>query len=477
MARFFRFRLAALAALIGALLAAGAAATPQLGVPLYLPLLSRSPRLATTANFPLTYASHLGGAGADTAQAADVAPDGTIVLGGVFAGGIPALGAVSPLTLLGGGDGAVVRFSSAGQVLSLTRVGATVADLEIADGGQIAVCGSFGVAVLTAAANAVLWSDGSHGAVKRCAIGSDGTVAAAVGATIALPGAAGTPLPTIATGAATSDQDSFDVAVYAPGQTVVAAGFKQKAATLQVAFLRAWGYNAAEKWTSYDFSASAIGAAGTNADTRGRRVAVGRDGKIYFAGSINGGTGASIFARDPKNVNLTLGAREVKTDSYNTATNTGSISMLWYGRYNPADGALERGQSLLTRKSDGSGNSIGVKTIAADEAGRIYLGGDAYYQIQNRSTRQINGTSVGAYESGEAYLLVTSADLTQRYIWTPFAAAGVSAGGSPIQAVAVRQGTVAIASTVAKGRHIVTPDAAQPTPGSLPDGYLGIWRQ
>lgn len=476
MARWRLFRLALLAALIGGL-AGGAAAVPADVVPLFMPLVRRTPLITTTANVPLSYATHLGGAGGDKAQAVDVGPDGTTVLGGVFVGAIPALSGVAAVSLLGGGDGAVVRFSPAGQPLSLTRIGASVADLEVGAAGQIALCGSFGVAVLNASADAALWSDASRGAVKRCAIGSDGTVAAAVNASVYLYDAAGTPLAAIATGGATSDQDSFDVAVYGPGQSVIVAGFKQKTSSLQVAFLRAWAYTGAEKWASYDFSASAIGAAAKNADTRGRRVAVGRDGKLYFAGSINGGTGASIFSRDPKNVNLTLGAREVTTDTYNTATNTGSISMLWYGRYSPADGALELGQSLLTRKGDGSGNSIGVKAIAADESGRVYIGGDAYFQIQNRSTRQINGATVGAYEGGEAYLLVTSADLRQRHIWTPFVAPGASAGGSPVQAVAVRDGRVAIAATLAKGRHITTAEAVQPQPGALPDAYLGIWNQ
>lgn len=452
-------------------------AVPHGGTQVFLPLVLRSLVIATTTNLPVSYATYIGDTGNDQAKAVDVDLAGNIVLGGVFVGSNPVITGIMPGTLLGGGDGAVVRLAASGQAVSVTRIGASVVDLEVAADGRIVVCGSFGVAVLSADASASVWNDSSHGAVKRCAIGSDGTVAAAVNNLVYVYNAAGIPTTTISTGATTGDQDAFDMAVFAPNQAVIVTGYQQKTSTLQVAFLRAWNYSGAAQWTSYDFSASAITAANLGADTRGKRVAVGRDGNIYFAGSINGGTGASIFARDPKNIGATLGNREVKTDNYNTATNVGSISMVWYGRYNPINGALLKGQSALTRLDNGNGNSLGIKSITADEAGRVYLVGDAYYQMQNRAARQVAGITVGSYAGGEGYLWVASADLTQRHIWTPFTAPGVSAGGSAVQAVAVRNGVVALVSTVSSGKLITTVGAAQPTPSTLPDGYLAIWRQ
>ncbi len=454
-----------------------AAAAPQVDSTIYLPLVVRSPVVQTSTNLAVFSATHIGGAGSDSASAVDVDLSGNVVWAGVLVGTNPAIAGVAPVTLLGGGNGAIVRFDSYGTtVLSVTRIGTNVRDLEIGAGPMV-VCGDFGVAVLDASAASVLWS-ATPGMVRRCAIGSDGTTAASVGTQIYAYAPSGQPLGSWSSGGASGDPDALDLAVASASQAVVVTGYKQKTNDLQVAFLSAWSYSGTPRWTSYDFSASAVNGANISADTRGRRVAIGRDGKLYFVGSINGGTGASIFSRDPKNVALTLGGdRSVSTDTYNTATNTGSISMIWYGRYSPADGTLEKGQSALTRKDDGKGNSIGIKTITADEAGRIYLGGDAYYQIHNRAARQVAGTTVGPYASGEAYLLVISADLKQRHIWTSFAGPAVSAGGSPVVGVAVRNGIAAIAISLSNGRLITTANALQPSPGPLADGYLAVWRQ
>ena len=47
-------------------------------------------------------------------------------------------------------------------------------------------------------------------------------------------------------------------------------------------------------------SRCAIGADGTVAAlVSGAVVAIGQDGKLYFTGTSAGGTGASVFARDP----------------------------------------------------------------------------------------------------------------------------------------------------------------------------------
>ncbi len=454
-----------------------AAAAPQVDSTIYLPLVLRSPVVQTSTNLPIFSATHIGGAGSDSASAVDVDLSGNVVWAGGLVGSNPAIEGVAPVTLLGGGDGAIVRFDGYGtSVLSVTRIGTNVRDLEIGGAGPMVVCGDFGVAVLNASAASVLWS-ATPGAVRRCAIGSDGTTAASVGTQLYTYAADGQPLGSWSSGGASGDLDALDLAVASASQAVIVTGYKQ-INDLQVAFLSAWSYSGTPRWTSYDFSASAVNGANISADTRGKRVAIGRDGKLYFAGSINGGTGASIFSRDPQNVALTLGGdRNVTTDSYNTATNTGSVSIIWYGRYNPADGSLEQGQAALTRTSDGKGNSIGIKTITADEAGRIYLGGDAYYQIHNRAARQVAGTTVGPYASGEGYLLVVSADLKQRHIWTGFAGPAVSAGGSPVVGVAVRNGIAAIAISLNNGRLITTANALQPSPGPLADGYLAVWRQ
>lgn len=435
----------------------------------YLPISRRDLLPTATTNLQVSAATYLGSAAADQITALDVAPDGTIVVGGVLPGFNPA--GVTPITLPGGSDGAIVRLASDGRsVRSVTRIGTLVSDLEVNQNGQIAVCGSFGIALLDATASGAHWSY-SPGAASRCALSDDGTVAALVGGTVYVYGATGNLLGSWAVGGTSRN----DIAVDAPSGRVFVTGYTQKTSALQVAWIKAWSYAGALAWTSYDFSAAEINGQGLGAETRGERLAIGRDGKLYFAGSINGGTGASIFSRDPHSVAMRLGGdRAVATDSYNTPSNVGSIKMIWYGRYSPATGVLEQGSSLLTRLSAGGGNSIGVQSIMADQYGSIFLAGDASCCLQSRNTRQIAGVTVGSYASGEAYLLTVAPDFRQRLVWTPFAGPG-GAGGSPATGVSVRNGVAAIGITFKSGA-LITSNPLQPAPGSAQDGYIAVWR-
>jgi hypothetical protein len=447
------------------------AQSQALNEPVYIPVVRRDVQLAPSNDLPVAAASYLGGTGSDALNAVDVAPDQTIVVGGTLPGYTRA--GLTPVNLLGGGNGAIVRLSSDGRsLLSITRIGATVEDLEISANGSIAVCGSFGIAVLSANAGSVLWS-ANPGAASRCAIGNDGTTAALLSGVAHLYRSNGSSLGTWSIGGSAQS----DIAIDAGSQSAIATGYTQVDGTLQVAFMSAWSYSTgALKWRSYGFSQAEVRGAALGADTRGMRVALGRDGKLYFAATINGGTGASIFSRDPKNINLRLDAsRSISTDSYNTPSNVGSVKITWYGRFNPADGTLEKGQTILTRLGSGAGNSIVPRAITADEAGNVYIAGDTAFAIQNRSARSIGGVNVGSYELGEAFLLVVSADLRQRIIWTPFTGT-MSAGGSPATGVAARRGTIVTTITLSKG-NLITRNAFQPNPATLPDGYLAVWQQ
>jgi hypothetical protein len=428
--------------------------------------------LEPSNNLPVSTATFLGGAQDDARYLVDVALDGTLVYAGTLTGQLA--GGATPVDLLGGGDGAVLRLSREGtSVLSLTRIGNAINDLEIDGSGRIAVCGDFGVAVLSADASSVVWN-ASPGDVKRCSSGTDGTVAVLVGDTVTVYGSDGTPAGSWQV-AGTSAQN---IAVDGSNNIVIVSGYTQKSSNLQVAYIRGWRYDGTQIWTSYNFSADAIGAANLGADTRGEVVAIGRDGKLYFAGSINGGTGASIFARDPKNINEQ--STRVETDNYNRPTNVGSVKMTWYGRYNPVDGSLETGQSVLTRLSSGRGNSISVNEITADASGRMFLSGGTSCCIQNRDERQVGGVTVGGYSGGEAFFLAVSADFQQRLIWTPFTAPGASGGGSPSTGVAVRDGVAAVAIRLEPDSDqqrdlITTSNALLGEPAGLPAAYLAVW--
>ncbi|GAB4212266.1 MAG: hypothetical protein OHK0022_47850 [Roseiflexaceae bacterium] len=465
-----------LALVISAMLVGGlrAATAP----PVYLPIVIGPSNLTASNNLLVTTATFLGGAGADTAKAVDIAPDGAVVLGGSFPG-FTFPGVVSPTVVVGASSGVVLRLNSDGSaILSATRIGAEVRDLEVNNAGLIAVCGDFGVATLPANGGAPLWSEGAR-AVARCAIGADGTVAALAGTTVYVYSPAGQQSASWGLGVSAAS----DLALDSASGTVFVTGYKQddggSCSVLQIAFLRGYSLGGQQSWTSYDWNKSQVGAANICADTRGERVAIGRDGKLYFAGTINGGTGASIFARDPKNINTRLdGSRNVATDSYNNATNTGSVKMTWFGRYSPADGALELGSSLLTRLSSGRGNSIAPNAITADEQGRVYMAGGTACCLPNRDRLTVGGAAVGSYASDEAYIVMFTPDFKTRLHWTPLAGPSpASAGSSPASGIAVRNGIAAASLTFspAAGRGLITLRPLQGTPGGGTDGYVVVW--
>ncbi len=441
----------------------GTAAQPP-ATTLYLPLLRTAFQTGPNTNLNVATATHLGGAEADRGTAVDIGPDGTIVIAGVLPDYAPT---VDVTILLNGTSGAVMRFDRTGQsLIAFTRIGASVNDLEISPDGMIIVCGDFGLAALDATASDVLWS-AAPGVGKRCAVGEDGTAAVLVGGTAYAYDAEGAPLGNWAVAGSAQN----DIAVDGRNKLVIATGFTQVASKLQHPFIRGYNYSGELRWRSYDFPAQ-VG--NLTADTRGERIALGRDGKLYFTGSINGGTGVSVFSRDPQDANRSANARTVQTDNYTRPTNVGNVKMLWFGRFNPADGALELGQSVLTRRDNGQGNSIGGEAITADADGTVYIAGSASSAIADRDEVTISGAPIGAYGSFDAYVLVVSPDFTQRKHWVAFA--GPTGGRGGVNGVAVRNGAAALAATLNAGAFI-TRNAVQAVPGGDTEAYLAVWEQ
>jgi hypothetical protein len=269
-----------------------------------------------------------------------------------------------------------------------------------------------------------------------------------------------------------------DLAVDSARGQVIVGGYTQVSSNLQLPWIRAYTYDGTLNWRSYDFAA----APGFGADSRIERVALGADGYLYVAGSINGGVGASVFSRDPKDLSIPLGARLVKYDPYSDSTNTGSVKIAWFGRFNPADGSLTLGQALLTRRTtDRRGNSISIRAIAADSRGQVFLAGDAACCIKNRDQQRVAGIAVGPYEIGEGYVLMISADFGQRLIWTTYAGPTLPSGSSSARALAVRDRQVLTVATLSldqtKPRSLITINAIQPHPTGTTgtEGYLLLW--
>jgi hypothetical protein len=371
---------------------------------------------------------------------------------------------VSANTLLAGGDAAIVRMDSTGQkMLSMSRIGKTISDMEISQSGQIVACGDFGVAVLDATASKVVWN-ATPGVVSRCAIGSDNTAVALVGGKAYVYDATGNAVANFSVGGSTQN----DVAVDGASKSVIATGFKQdngdKCSQLQIAFLRGYGYDGQMKWENFKWTKQTAGAASLCADTRGMRVAMGRDGKLYFAGESAGGN--TIYSRSADDINAK--APNVVHDKFTNPYNTSSNHITYFARFNAADGKQDLGQFLLVRlpsKGD-KGNTIRPTSIMADETGRVYLSGASACCIPNAELKQIAGKPLPPYD-GYAFLLEVSADFTARTTWLGLASS--DPGG-----VSVRGGVAAMGATVKKGA-LPTYNAVQDEPATLPDGYLAVW--
>lgn len=441
----------------------------------YLPLVSRPVLLSASTNLLVESASYIGDVNSDTLRGVAIGADGSVILVGSMSSYVPLN--LTPSVLLGGGTGAIVRLNSQGQaVISMSRIGQMVNDIEINQAGKIVVCGDFGIAVLSADIGTLVWNQ-NPGNVSRCAIGSDGSVAGIVANSAFAYSASGSLLTSVQASAATETWK--DIAIAGEQQRLIATGFNQASSTLQVPFLRAWKYDGSVAWRSYDYTSIAPT---LGADSRGERVVVGQDGYLYMVGLINGGTGASTFSRDPKNVNLQLDAqRLIVTDKYTSPTNVGSTKTAWYGRFQVSDGSLLRAQSLLTRRSsDDKGNSIEIDAIESDAAGNLYLAGSQSCCSSKRSEQQIQGIPVGNYESGEGFFAVVSSDFGTRYVWLPFTAPNSSAGSSGFSGIAVRGGRVALSLTLDTQsnatRRLITHWALQADNAGSKEGYFVIWR-
>lgn len=421
---------------------------------------------ATSSELEPTASTYLGGLPADLVSAVDLAPDCAVVVGGQISG--TDFG-IRPTVLFGGTSGAVLRLDSKGQrVLSLTRLGQVVNDLEVRrKGGQIAVAGDFGLALLSPDGKSALWSVTDQGPAGRVAVGNDGTVAALFGKTLSVYDSSGKAVGSRSFG----DSAVNDVAVDDLSQTVFVTGFAQRdggpCSELQVAWVRAYDYSGQIlRWRAYDWTYAEVAAASNScADTRGIRVAMGRDGKLYFAGESAGGN--TIYRYEAQS--LAKPAANVKYDPFTDAYNTASNHITYYARFEPASGQQGAGQILLARLGTGKGNTIRPLALAADEAGRVYVGGVAACCIANRQAGglKLNGETLPDYSGGDAWVFVASPDLRSRLLWMVW-----NKGGKGEVRGLAAGGGIAVMGAVVGQVPFHTWQAVQ---DAAAGGYLSVW--
>lgn len=425
-------------------------------------------------------ATYLTGDGADMAGGVAIAPNGDIFYAGSIAAGDFG---VTSTTLLDGGTAGLIRFSSDGRkVLSVTRLGSAVTDVAIRkSNGQIAVSGSFGAAVLDSTGKTVLWSSSAPGNASEIAIGEAGTVATLVGTKVTVFDKDGAILSSFDV---PTNREVTDVAIDDGSKLVFATGFKQDdgapCTQLQIPFLRAYAFNGTLAWKAYDWNKTEAGNASECADSRGYALAMGADGKLYYAGESHGGN--TVHRRLP--LDLTQNAPVVKYDAYNDPYNlNGAAPIGFYARFDPATGTIEQAQFVCTRLSSGKGNAARPRAIAADAQGNMFIAGATACCIENGPTKTVNGSPAMPAYAGGGFLLVVSSDFKQRLAWTAFN--GEIGGGANGTSVAVGASSAALLfqqnidpakQTSTTEIPLLTFNAVQSLPGGgASDGHLVVF--
>ncbi|WP_439629385.1 Ig-like domain-containing protein [Gemmata sp.] len=380
--------------------------------------------------------SYLGGAASDDGvRGTAIRADGTTVLGAVIGDANP--GGVTPILLNGAtaqSRGAVVRLSGDGRtVLSVTRVAANISDMSTdAQGNIYLATGAGGVVKLDPTASVVLWT--KAGRADRIDAAPSGIVAALGGSGFAANGTGFTNAGTVTvydpagtvlgSFGSHGGRGTYDVAVDDATRSVFTTGFRQtngpSGNPVQISYLRSQWYDGTQKWKAYDWTAAQVddprqgGTGPTNnmADTRGLRLDMGADGKLYVAYQAAGGN--HIFRYDPFDINKP--APIVGGDKYHQFYNTKSEHKTVFAKYDPATGAVLLQQQLVNRLTAGGGNSINLNAggdIQADEQGRVYLTGAS----ASGMPVTFEPLAPGSYTGG-AFLYVMSADFKTRLLVT-----------------------------------------------------------
>ena len=385
-------------------------------------------------------ASYFGTGITDTVTSVEIAADCSVLV----AGRIGALdGVTAPQPLVQGmtsSTGVLAELIYDGRFVRRQRsFGTIINDLSTNANDDLLIGGDAGLVRLSANLHSVLWSKTTLGAASRVALGNDGTAAALFGKTLRIFDAQGNELANRVFG----DSEVNDVAIDASG--VYVTGFAQRdggpCSQLQVAWVRSYTRTGVERWNAWDWThAEAAATSSSCADSRGLRIAIGRDGGLYFAGESAGGN--TIYRYQSKA--LTEAAPNVKTDAYNDAYNTASNHITYIAKLDPADGRVQKGQLLLARLPDTKGNTIRPRAITADEQGRVYVAGVSACCTQHRSALTLNGAPLAAYAGGDPFVLVLSADLRTRHLW--FSAA--NGGNGEAFGVAASRGLAALGTRV-----------------------------
>ena len=250
---------------------------------------------------------------------------------------------------------------------------------------------------------------------------------------------------------------------------------KNAGVPVQVPFLYALNRDTlTERWRTWDFEASTLSK--DMADSRMYRVVLGPKGEPIVLGESAGGNSPLRW----NGKNLTTDTR-VNLDMFSDTYNSKSNHMAYFAKIDPATGTVLAGQYLIPRNDtkNNQANTIRAKDCAidVDAKGNVYISSVSAYQIANRNKNTISGQPIAPYSGDDFTFMMTTPDFKQRLRWTSFAA-NPKGGGIP-NAIAARNGKVAIFGTVIFGSLITLPDALVPQPfnpeqDKVRDAYLAV---
>jgi len=367
--------------------------------------------------------SYLGGSGDDDAVVGlRIAADATIVVAANLAGDFDPL--VKPEKT--GGDagrrGAVLRLSGDGRrILSFHRIADEVKDLALDGKDNICVAaGKMGAIRLSPQADQVLWTKDLGDSCDRIDAAADGhAVALVAGKQVVMLDPAGKQLAAIAGKAFTTD-----VCIDGATKTVVYTGFRNARAhdgkrnePVQIAYVKAVGYDGREKWTDYDWSTDQTSERFVNrstnnmADTRAYRCAVGRDGKLYAAFESAGGN--HIFRRLPTNI-MEKAPLVGGGPHHEFWGGGGAVHRTVFGRFDIHTGKVDLVQQFTGRDEKNRCTNVRMKqgAVAADEDGRVFLAGGAGASLP------IDLDPIPSQPRGGPFLLGMAPDLRGRLVCT-----------------------------------------------------------
>jgi len=439
-------------------------------------LLALSPLAAA---YTVSSSSYLGdNSDVDVVYGTRIQSDGTIVLAGIATA---TFSGVTPILLNGASEtsgGIIVRLNKTGEtVLSVTRVADSLFDLALDGNDNIYVAaGDHGAIKLTPEANQVLWVNDEVSNCRRI-----DASAAGISAALHKSSEAGRVLVYDASGNQTGNASGLhmtqDVAVSDEPAYAYSIGFANKhtgVEPVQVPYLRAHTHQGVEVWKGYDWPGNYTNNGdkhqGSQADTRGYRVTMGADGKLYAAYESHGGN--SIIRYDPFDV--MKDAQKAGGDKYHQSWGmNGAAAISHICRYEPQTGDILLYQTFVVRlTSNNRANTFRSDQgdIIADSQGRVYFAGNASCCIPiswEPFTEQ--------YYLGGAAAMILSSDMSQRLLSTRLTTPGVS------HSVAFHEtgaGTVTVwggHARIKDGSFHYTENAIQQSPaGGSQEGYFFV---